>query len=308
MTSRIKGIVCVACMWTGVLNAGAQAPASEGTVSGQGSVTIEKPADILRLQAEITAVGKDVKEALTKLKAREASLRKQFAELGTSEGAITMDDPKVGGGATDRAAQMQRMVMARMQQRGGAASKPSEGPKSVTVSAAVKVEWPLKASSPEELLIAATSLQEKAKAIDLSAKKDTDGMSEEEQEVAEESGAVFPDGGEGPKPGEPVFVFVRRISDEERAKAVADAFAKARTEATHLAKAAGMELGALRTLNSRDLSTIDRDNMGYEAMYMQQMYYGMAQRGLTPQPNEAIGMEPGKVTFRITVNAGFALK
>src|SRR5262249_15911664 len=142
-------------------------------------------------------------------------------------GAIAIEDPRLVAGPSERA-QVQRMVMSRMR-NGGASSQPAEF-RSVTCSAVLKVEWPLKSDSPEDLLIFAHALQEKAKSVDLSAKKDADGLSEEEQEVAEESGAVMSEG-QGAKAAEPAFIYVRKISDDERTKAVEEAYTKARDEA-----------------------------------------------------------------------------
>ena len=85
----------------------------------------------------------------------------------------------------------------------------------------------------DELLLAATELQDKIRAADLGQAK---SASLEEQEAMEESGSY--DGNAPVRPGEPVFLFVARVPEDVRAKALADALGKARAGAERLAKAA----------------------------------------------------------------------
>ena len=42
----------------------------EGTVTGVGSAEIKRPAEVLRVQVELVVKGKDLKEAIAKLKER----------------------------------------------------------------------------------------------------------------------------------------------------------------------------------------------------------------------------------------------
>jgi hypothetical protein len=79
-------------------------------------------------------------------------------------------------------------------------------------------------------------------------------LSPEEQELAEEMAEMMSDHGYGSgseaKPGEPQFVFVARISEEDRRQAMTEAFAKAQASAARVAAAAGKELGELAHLQS----------------------------------------------------------
>ena len=110
-------------------------------------------------------------------------------------------------------------------------------------------QWPLAGNTTEKLLLAADAVREKIKAADLAGGKETPKLSPEEQELAEEMAAqASPNPGgdeEQVKPGEPRFLFVTRLSPQDRQAALADAFAKAKLQAAELAKAAGAGLGPL---------------------------------------------------------------
>jgi hypothetical protein len=176
-------------------------------------------------------------------------------------------------------------------------------------------EWKLSAKSPDELLLAVHALQEKIKAADLAGMKDAEKLSPEQEEMLEE--AEDPDmmgfnSNIEVKPGEPVFMYVSRISDAERDKALAEAFQKARAHATRLAKAAGAELGNLKSLTAHNASPRDYDVSGGRNQYAYQMIQmARAQAGLDDDEandTEALGVEPGPVKINVTIMAVFDLK
>ena len=112
-----------------------------------------------------------------------------------------------------------------------------------------------------------------------------------------------------PKPGEPQFVYVSKITPEEHAKLLAQAFAEAKKKAAQLAAATGSQLGDLRQVRETS-STLDPEEMaspyGYRnyARMMQQMTTG----GASDEQPEAIGNQPGKVEYRVVVTSSFSLK
>ena len=62
--------------------------------------------------------------------------------------------------------------------------------------------------------------------------------------MQENFGGVVPDGGQV-QPGQPAFTLVSKITPEDHARALADAFLKAKCK-LETAKAAGVRLGLLR--------------------------------------------------------------
>lgn len=284
-----------------VAGAWAQTPDAPGAVTGMGVASLKRAPDIMRVQVQISGDGKNLKEALAKLAARREACKKKLIGLGVKEEAITFDDPKVD--ATDPRQQMEQMM--RMQMRGGRRAAPATSPAGaaahVAVGAMVKAEWPISAKGGEELLMAAQDLQERVKAADLA---DTKTSSLEEQEAREESAGL--DGNEqAPPPGQPVFLYVAKVSAEERAKVLADGFKKAKANAADLAKAAGAELGALKQLQSQATPDPEQYQMMQYGRYNPYLY---AQAQNADSTEEAVSPVAGPVTLRLTVSASFAIK
>ena len=135
-------------------------------------------------------------------------------------------------------------------------------------------------------------------------------MTAEEEELAEEmEGEVMMYNDESqPKPGEPIFLFVTRISPQDRAQALAAAFAKARRQAEELSKAAGSELGALQGLSRQD--SLNAFNFGMNSAFGngrgQQIMQLMSERVEQGEnDDEAIGRNPAKSCSRSTSRRHF---
>jgi uncharacterized protein YggE len=293
---------CIVSLVT--LPAGAQQEAAvPGVVTGMGVATLKRAPDVVRVQVQITGDGKTLKEALAKLAARREACKKKLLALGAKEEAIWFDDPKVDAG-DPRQQQMEQQMMRMRMNRGGRAApatSPTAGAARVAVGIVAKAEWPLSAKGGEELLLASQDLQEKVKAADLA---DTRTSSLEEQEAREER-AGLDDNEQAPPAGQPVFLYVAKISDEQRGKVLADAFKKAKLNAGDLAKAAGAELGALKQLQSQPAGPdMEQYQMMQYARY-NPFAYSQVQNA---EPDEAVSPIAGPVTLRLTVSASFAIK
>jgi uncharacterized protein YggE len=284
----------------------------EPTVSGDGSVVITLQPEVMRLRIDLLGKGKDLKEALAKLKERREAARKKLIELGAMEKTIEIAPAGTSVGKADERRQLQMLMRARMSGRKG--DKDAEAkPQPVTVSATLTADWVIKTQDSDEMLIFANELQDKIKAADLAGLKEAGPKTPEEAEEAEETEMEEVDmyGGEqGPKPGEPSFIFVARVPADQIDKATAEAFEKAKAKAARLAKAAGAAAGNLRFLSSNqrpDYERMSRQSYGYYGSYFQELI----QQSYSPEGNvteEAIGAEPGPVKFRVNVTASFAIK
>lgn len=289
----------------------AQLTSDEG-IHGMGEVVLERNPELMRLQVNLLAKGKDLPEAITKLKARRTKVEKQLETLGAAKDSVKFGDVELDTAQDDQQRQMEMMLRQRMAQRRGG-KRPAEkevSVKPVKVLQTLKAEWLLKAANTTDLLVLSKKLQDAIKAADLGGLKDAEEPTPEEAELAEESeemGMHF-GGQEGPKPGEPVFVFVAKINSADREKALAEAFRAAKQEAAQLAKAADLELGALRSLQGG--GGIDaEDGADYRLLY--NTPFGAAMRQQMTGRNhsgEAIGASPGVLKFKVTVNATFGLK
>src|SRR5438067_9415618 len=142
----------------------AQSPAA-GTVSGTGTAEIRRQPETLRVQFEVQARGKTLREALDKLKARREEVRSALVGLGARKGAVVFGDPGLAGEASARNVQIEQLIHQRNQALGR--PKPKAGAASV-VTATVRADFPLPAGGDAEaFLLAARELEEKVKAADL---------------------------------------------------------------------------------------------------------------------------------------------
>lgn len=309
-TRRLAFVLCfvaaMAAFWSAAMTSAADTPTppESGAVTGTGSAKLERTPELLRIQFDLSADGKDVKDALTKLRDKEKSTREKLAKLGAVEKAVKVEESRMGVSSPE-----QQMMMARM--RGGRPqARPATGPSTVQVTATVRAEWKLNARAADEMLVEAQDLTAKIKAADLLGKLDAKkATTPEEQEEAEER--VLMAQANGQAVAEDVAPqFVSPISEEERTKLLADAFAKAKSDAVRLAKAAGADLGPIRQLSGMAIGGVDEQSGRYNDYQMRMMYGrgGQSPPADSDDSAEAIGMTPGKVTYRVSVTASFALK
>jgi uncharacterized protein YggE len=300
-------LLCVICP------AQSQAQFSQGEtgaagVVGSGSTTLDRLPNLMRLQLVITADGKDVKEALGKLKEKQAVVKEKLQKLGAVDSSVSFTDAQAQD--ANQQQQMERMI----QMRNGRVAKPAKNQAPVvTLVTVLKAEWPLAAKTGDELLVESQELQSKVKLAYLGSGKADKPATPEQEEVAEEEQGINDGQGQG-NPRGPAFLFVRKISAEEREAARAAAFKKAHDDAARLAKSAGLELGQLRLLASNAASTGmansnmfgDMDGMGYQGRGRYNM--GGDQDSDSEDSSEAIGMQVGKVGYRVTVYTSFGFK
>ncbi|MBI4581212.1 MAG: SIMPL domain-containing protein, partial [Planctomycetes bacterium] len=212
-TSMRWGVAVLAGLMLPVLAAGQE---SERVVSAQGTASVEKMPEIVRLKIDIPAVGSDVKEALAKLKAKREGAVKKLKELGAADGAIRVDGPRLAPDPTEMMRRQRVMMRGRIPQE--EESEEEKRPSKVNVALTLHAEWPVKTEDSESLLVFAHELQEKVKKADLAALKEEKLTEEEEEELAQMAEDMPRFDSDEVPPGEAVIVYVARIGDEERAK------------------------------------------------------------------------------------------
>jgi uncharacterized protein YggE len=310
MNARPLVVVLVAGLATS--GAGAQTPArTTGTVTGQGHVDLKRQPDLLRVQVEILGKGKDLTEALARLKERRDAARSRLETLGVGKEAVVFGEPSLGAEKTEQQKQMEAMVARQLRATGARTGARPKQPAPTVVSLWLQFHVPLKASDTEELLLVSHKLQEQIREADLAGLKELEKQAPEDPEAAEEAQLAQSMGFDpGPKRGEPTFAFVRKISEDDLARALSGAFDKARKEATRLARAAGAELGELHHLDQRNVTASPDDGTyGGPVYYARMPSQNRVVPNLpAPQGAEAVGSQPGPVTYRVTVNAAFLLK
>jgi hypothetical protein len=262
-----------------------------GGVSAQGTATIARPAEFLRMQIELSAKDKDAKEAVAALKKLKEAAVTKVGELGAVKESVKFGEPSLGGAGGNSEAEMRRIMIQRM--RGE--TEPAKAGQPIVVIIRLTADWPLKGEG-EDLMLAAYELQEKIRAADLAGTK-AGGAKKEEEEDQEEGEEMMQRPPQ--KPGEPMFSYVIKLKPEERAKAEAEAFAKATAVAARLAKAAGRKIEDVKDLGG-DYSNVNR--------YRQYQYMDM---GIDPsemmgdEESEAIGMQPTKIEHKVMIRATY---
>jgi uncharacterized protein YggE len=278
----------------------APAPAQTPTVSGQGSAELRRFPDRLRVHVDVAAKGKDLREALDRLKDRREVVRKKLTDLKAEE--IQFGDP----GASETSAQQRQYEQMIAQRMGGGKRAKPKVDLPVEMQFTVRFEMPLKQGTIEELIVQSSALRTRIKEADLGGLKDAPKLSPEEEEVEEEiRGMMNRGGGEEVKRGEPTFAFIAKIDPADMKKTLAEAYSQAARQARTLAEAAGAELGELVSLHSPTMS-----GEGYDPREMAMArYYGreVPSLGLVGA-NEAGGPTPGQQVFRVQVQAGYRLK
>lgn len=279
--------------------------AGQPAISGTGRVVVRRNPTQLRLYIQLLAKGKSLEDAIVKLKDRKEAATTQLQALRADKKSIVFDSPSLSNAASARKQQLEAMVMEQMRSRGKKVPKGLQPPQSFTVSANLTAEWPLKAESPEQLLILAQGIQEKIKAADLAGTKEMEKLTPEEQEFEEEANQANNryGGGEAAPPGQPHFVFVAAIPKAEREKAMAEAVARAKQRASELAAAAGVEVGPLIGLSGHcsGQSNFSSGVSSYDPYNRSDFFRQLAMQARGDDPDgkqdESLSPDPGELTF-----------
>jgi uncharacterized protein YggE len=317
MMVRCMMKVALAALLPMTLTVAAAQSQEKDTVTGVGFVRVQRPATALRMHVQLTAKGKTLVEALARLKEQREAVAAQLEKLNAEKESIAFRNPAVSAAQNAQQRKIESLIAERMAARGKKVAKPAKP--LVTVTGMLTAQWPLEADSPEKLLLAAESLQEKIKAANLSGPKDAERLSPEEQELVEEAAGEDNDpfgrssgsDEEQVVPGRPMFLYVARLAPKEREKAMAEAFAKARSQAGELAKAAGVQLGPLAGLSGQGGKANTGDDMSSynrrQYMYAQWMASQAAASGQEERPDEAVGPNPASLGFDFYVTATFGM-
>src|SRR5262249_19794630 len=239
----------VLLLWLPAITA-AQAAVS-GTVVGRGFAELRKQPEKMRMQLELRAQGKDLKEALAKLGGLRATARDRLLELGAPKGTIGIGPPTtvrhpVGLPLLPNALPGEPPTPVPEW------SLPPKPPIGVIVAQMLQVDWSLPQADAEAALIFVNTLQEKIEPGALGGKSKDDKATSRLDAQPNDGKAVAAPCNCGCKSGEPSFLFVTRISTREQAAVMAEAFDKAKLEAILLAQAVGAEVAGLQQL-TKDL-------------------------------------------------------
>jgi uncharacterized protein YggE len=261
-------------------------------VTGRGTVEVQKQPDVLSLQADVRTKGKTLAEALGKMKQRQDAARQALLNLGAPKESIRFGDvlPLVSPPA--HLSHLPAPIQP------GAELEPAQPPV-VVVIASLQARWSLKGLDQAQVLLLAEDLRKKVRA-------DVLGLKEHKPlpvppPTGEPAAPVLKPCNCGCESAEPVFLYVGQLTEQEQAKALGQAFAKARQAARLLAAAAGTELGPLQTLTGGSALAAQ----GPPGLGVAQDRPAAEAEGLD---GEVIALQPGPIAVRLSVAATFRLQ
>jgi uncharacterized protein YggE len=290
-------------------------PSQKGAITGTGTAVENCRPTALRMHVELLAKGKTPEEAMAKLKDLSDAARLQVEALGAAKGSIELSSPRLSESQSQQKKQFEMMVRQRLSARGRKMPKGLQTPQSTTVSLTLTAEWPLESQSDEKLILATEGIKNKIMAAKLGGAEEAESLSPEEEEMAEETALMMANSGEEQiKPGEPQFLYVARFSDEQRNRAMTEAFNKAKNNAAELAQAAGVKLGPLVALSGGGGGNVDFNSASYgtyryaQQEYLQRLLGGQGPFGLDATTNEAMSMDPSSLKLNCRVAALFSIQ
>lgn len=279
----------------------------EGLVTA-GQAELQKQPVVIRLHVDINAKGENLEKALDSLDKQIETAKKKIEKLKPVENSIKVGNPQISLANDERQRQMEMMIQEGMM---GSDRKPPQGLKMVKMAAvrvSFQVDWSLDAQTPSEQLLLIDELKTEIEKADISGKKE-EKLSPEEEEMMEEMQGMGSRYGSDDEiePGTPVFVFIAKISKEEKLKLLQDAYQDAHQQAEDLTTALKVPLGKLTSLGGG----IQKGNQGFSGGmedYRMQQY--MQQLGVENmvEEDEAVSQECGPLTFHAYVKATYAME
>jgi hypothetical protein len=271
-------------------------------MGGGAVVWLQCQPTVMRVFVELLGKGSTLEEALANLKERRATARAQLEKLQADKDSVSFGPIAIINTETPEQRRIEAAIAERLAERGRKSPKAPKA-KPMTVSTVLRAQWPLKAGTPEELILTVHQLEEKIKAADMAGIAVAKKLSPEEEELAEEAAAAARNSfGQDRAPiGTPRFVFVAKISAQERDKAESEAFAKAVEDARKWAKLAGVKLGSLASMNVGEDRRSSVDYSGPPLSDAQQKYMRQDSPDSDAEENgEIVGDAPASFARSIT--------
>lgn len=274
--------------------------------SGSAKLTITPSA--MKVGVKLSARGETLEATLTKLSEKMDVARLQLEQLDADLDSLKFSPPSIESADSTR----QKAIEMLIEQRKRAGLDVPEGLKlstTVSVSSMMSVDFPLPELDDAATLVHIEKLQKHIKDAKLAGEDDKSDLPAEEQEIIEEmigqmmEQISYSSRSEESNPGEPHFVFIGKISEEEQAALTVEAIKNAKDMAAKLAKAAGQPIDRMTSLSAK----INTSTEG--AMEVRYDRYGNPRMSRVQHDEGTImSSEPNRIIFQIVVSATFATK
>lgn len=295
----------IALVWSPVSISG------QTTVEGivvNGSDSVERPAELMRMSMKIEAKGETFEKALQNLANKKKKAMIALEKLTALEDSIQFGETTSGqqSDTSQMIAQMRRAFGNDPRVANMMKVKPP-----VVLSVEVTADWKLDSEiQGDDCLLACDALREKISNADVGSAQEADELSEEQQELAEELNEMMSEysySSQGEQTaGEASFYYVARLTAEQIDTVTESAISRAKQSASRMAKMANVELGSLKLLT-------DMSNPYMEMMNIDP--YGYGSRQSTPQNKrlpdgsiEVVSQNPLSVKYTASITTSFAIK
>lgn len=282
-------------------------------VEGTGAVQIQRLPQKLRLRVTIFSKSATMKGALVGLKHRIETARKKVIALGAAANSIKVEPIKNQGETSTPQGQLALIVAWQGGNRVQAQAKPAENAP-VLLTAAFMAEFPLASKEQEALLAESKTLRDSIHSANLSGKEAANELTPAEKNAEEApAAAILPNVAENAadQTGEPTFVYVSPVSEAEYFQALGQAYRKAQADAVMFAKAAGFELGPIKSVTKAYECGSETDDSELMALFSQFTESTKKTAG-TPlridEPLEATGSRAAPLKFTVKVGITFEVK
>jgi len=291
-------------LWVG----GAAAQENAVVVSGVGTESVQVLPDELRMTVALRAQQGTLEQALTVYRARKEAVTKLLKEAGALPESVKVSDPKLEEPPSGQAAALRRALERARPQP----AKAEAGSAAKAIAFTAEATWKLSATSADELLLAAATVEDKVRKLDLLGKA---SMTPEELETLEESAGAQEEFTYEPtkaQPGEPSFLYAKKLDGAQLTALKKAAYEKAVASARELAAIAGRELGDLASLSAMAAPPNLEEANYYESAALRRLFAAAGRFGPggmeSGKLDEALGAGAGKVSLEVHVMVGFRLK
>jgi hypothetical protein len=267
------------------------------TVSTNGTATVRLRPALLLMLVRLRSAEATLELRLADVKKRSADTARRLTRLGATrvEAGEPHEDANAG---LDPLARVRAAVAPRLPRP---ADAPLPGPPGVNVT--LTATWDIAALSAEEVLALVDQLR-----FDAAADADAPPPPAAPPPWAgpeEQLRAMMAQVTEPPDDRAPKFLYVARASEEQLARAAADAYAAARRTAERLAQAAGRRLGELASLGEGAVRPETRPD---RLMEQQRCAALLAASAYEPREGEVVSDDPRAVQVTVAVRATHQLE
>lgn len=275
---------------------------SQTTISCMGAVTVRQRPALLLMKVRLRASEPTLELGLATLKKQGEATSQWLKRLGADR--VDFGEPHFADQADTDPIQKMRAMAAKSLRKRPASGNQDERPHGVCV--VLTAIWPVAAMSAEEILVLVDRLRFEA-AEDSDEVEAPDALppwaSPEEQMQAMMTQMQQPPAADD----SPQFVFISRLSEEYREKAIAEAVARARHNAERLARAAGLRLGPLQLLHHMSGGLMDSSRPD-KLMDRQRCLGMLAGSSYDLGEHEIVSDDLRSAEFTISVNANYSVE